>query len=483
MSAERDRNSAPRCRPNRNPVDARELAFSVLDEYKRTDVFVTQLLDDRAKDTLLSGEERSSSSEWRFASEMIYGVVRRQATLNALLQPHVKRPRHKVEGGLWTLLQMGTYQLVFMASVPPHAAVHETVELAKRLGNPRWSGFLNGVLRAVSGNLTEEITDRPAANAVPIVDGRYRISGQAVFPDPRSDAGGYFARAFSFPSWLVQHWERRFDFEELCRLGFWFNLPAKPYLRVNALKATRDSLLGKLDAAAIAARPGELPESVLLNATVRVDRLPGFEEGWFVVQDESAMRAARLLAPQPGQTVLDLCAAPGIKTTHLAELMCNQGSIIATDVQPERLARIEQNRRRLGIEIIETWLVDENGADLPAGPFDAILADVPCSNTGVLGKRPEARWRIHPHDLQKLAALQARLLSAACRRLKPGGRIVYSTCSLEPDENQQVVRTVLRQHSEFQLLDEITHHPGQPADGGYQALLYRREQDTNKIIP
>jgi 16S rRNA (cytosine967-C5)-methyltransferase len=287
------------------------------------------------------------------------------------------------------------------------------------------------------------------------------------------DEPGYFAAAFSFPRWLVDHWRARFSFDELQRLGFWFNSPSALTLKVNLLRITRESFLKALAEAGVEASAGELPESVRLSGSTRIEQLPGFAQGWFAVQDEAAMHAAHLLAPGPGEAILDLCAAPGTKTTHLAELMQNRGRIVATDVSPERLARVAENCRRLGIEIVEPQIIREDSVDAPAGPFDAALVDVPCSNTGVLGKRPEARWRISPADLVELPEIQKRLLAAACERVLPGGRVAYSTCSLEPEENADVVRWLLARDDRFRLREERLHLPGAPADGAYQALLER----------
>jgi 16S rRNA (cytosine967-C5)-methyltransferase len=453
----------------RTPGNARELAFVVLDEHRRSGTFATVLLDACLR------EGRLSSEDCRLATEIVYGIVRRQATLDSLIEPHLKRPRHKIEQALWTFLQMGVYQLVFLTSVPDHAAVYETVETAKRLGEPRWSRFLNGILRSVERSLTDVFLDPATDDAVPMTEGRYRQCHSPIFPDPETEPGNYFAKAFSFPDWLTQRWLKRYSTEELIRLGFWFNTPAKTWLRVNSLKTTREKLLVALEEAGINAVAGNQPEAVRLKDSARIQKLPGFSEGWFSVQDYSAMQAVRLLSPQPGQTVLDLCAAPGTKTTHLAELMQDQGTILATDVKAERLGRIEENFRRLGLAIIQSQTVSEDGTDIPNGPFDAVLVDVPCSNTGVLGKRPEARWRLRPEDFEELPALQKRLLKTACKSLKPGGRLVYSTCSIEPEENSKVVGSILESCPEIQLSEEIEHVPGNPADGGYQALLCRRE--------
>ncbi|MCH7989540.1 MAG: 16S rRNA (cytosine(967)-C(5))-methyltransferase RsmB, partial [Planctomycetes bacterium] len=438
------------------PGNARELAFVVLDEHRRSGTFVADLLDARLREGRVSGEDR------RLATEIVYGIVRRRVTLDSLIEPHLQRPRQKIEDALWTFMQMGVYQLVFLTSVPAHAAVYETVETAKRLGKLRWRGFLNGILRAVGRNLTDLFSDHAAANAIPITAGRYRQCSHPIFPNPETDPGAYFAKAFSFPDWLSQRWLKRLSRDELTRIGFWFNTPAKIWLRVNVLKTTRERLLLAFKEAGIMAVAGTLPEAVRLEGPARIEQLPGFADGWFSVQDVSAMQAVRLLSPNSGQTVLDMCAAPGTKTTHLAELMHNQGTILATDVNAERLGRIEENKRRLGFEIIQTQIISVDVEEIPNGPFDAILVDVPCSNTGVLGKRPEARWRLRPEDLVELPALQKRLLRAACKRLNPGGRLVYSTCSIEPEENSKVVGSILESCPEILLSEEIEHVPGTP---------------------
>ncbi len=451
--------------------NAREAAFVVLSEYKNGGRFVSALLEPLfATDALSSPEER------RLAVELANGIVRREATLDAILRPHVQRPRHRIEGELWTLLQLGAYQLLFLESVPAYAAVNETVALATALGRDRWTGFLNGVLRNVERTLTGEFLPKPAADAVPLADGRFRKVSNNPFPQPSTDPAGYFADAFSFPRWLAGRWLDRFGFDELCRVGFWFNRPAPLSLRVNTLRASAAEVSRLLAERGIATTPGTLPESVRLETTARVDALPGFADGLFSIQDESAMHAVDRLAPQPGDTILDLCAAPGTKTTHLAVRMRNQGTIIATDIRPERLSRVAENCVRLGISIVQPILVGESGPPpgSASGPFDAILADVPCSNTGVLGKRPEARWRINRPEIEELAARQVQLLESARRRLKPGGRLVYSTCSIEPEENEQVIRNFLEREPALELAGEWRQIPGRPSDGGYQALLIDR---------
>ena len=514
---------------------SRQIALTTLMAAVNSDEFVTDHLEQAFVRSDLAPIER------RLATELTFGVVRRKATLDAILEKAVTRPRSQVETALWMLLRIGVYQLTICDGIPAHAACDETVELARWMGRPEWVSLANGVLRGISRSVLEEQTQNqtPSPQSVPTTHHRFRQLDQPIFADPTDKPLAYLAKAFSLPMWLLERWAKRFDFPELCRLGFWFNTPAPLCLRVNTLRTDRETVLAAFAEAGVAARPGELPSSIWLgpldgiprgdrpttvavesvdltvgeeiealldssgesspsesnemptsesdvppeavarptrrDTPIRIDRLPGFNEGWFVVQDESAQRVATLLAPQPGETVLDLCSAPGTKTTHLAELMRNEGRIIATDASAERLKRVDENCHRLGITIVETKAISNESLDIPEGPFDAILIDAPCSNTGVLGKRPDARWRIQADDLEELSRIQLRLLLAASDRLRPGGRILYSTCSIEPEENSAVIEAAVhfRQKLKLELMNDLV--PGRSADGGFQSLL--RSQD------
>lgn len=447
---------------------ARSLALQVLLACRKHDAFVQEILDRQlAVHPLLAADRR-------LVTQLVYGVLRRRGTLRALLQPLVNRPTHKVEAWLWDALYLGAYQLALMSNIPSHAAVHETVELAVTFGRPGARGFLNGILRRVAELMTEERTSTAAANALPLEHGEYRRLSRPVFADPATHPNEYLAAAFSLPEWLVQRWLPRFGFAECQRLGFWFAGPAPLTLRCQPLRCSREQLLAALHQAGHAAEAGAHPQAIRLHESRPIRDLPGYAEGWFSVQDESAMLVASALAPEPGETVLDLCAAPGGKTTHLAELMHNTGRIIACDVDDHRLQTVAGLAQHLGLTIIKTHrLRDPNGADVPPGPFDRVLVDVPCSNTGVLGKRPEARWRLRPDDLRHLVDLQTRLLRTAIEHVRPGGVIVYSTCSIEPEENRQVVEMVLKGNPELRLEVVEAAVPGQPADGGFWARLRR----------
>jgi 16S rRNA (cytosine967-C5)-methyltransferase len=450
--------------------DARSLALQVLFECHRGNGFVQDILDRQLAQHPLSPADR------RLATQLAYGVLRRRGTLDALLRPLVAREPHQIEPWLWEALRLGAFQLALLTHIPPHAALHETVELASAFQRPRAKGFLNAVLRKLAALVTEAPASEPSADALPLENGRYRKLARPVLPDPAAHRLEYLATAFGWPRWLAARWLERFGWDECVRLGFWFAGPAPLWLRTNPLRVTREAFLAALAEAGIAAAAGDHPQAVRLVESVPVRELPGYADGWFAVQDQTAMRVASALAPAPGSRVLDVCAAPGGKATHLAELMGNRGTVVASDVDGRRLETVRALSERLGITILETCRVDpEPNAELPAGPFDAVLVDVPCSNTGVLGRRPEARWRLRPVDLGHLVLLQTRLLLQAAERVRPGGIVVYSTCSIEPEENQQVVQNVLRALRWLKLEGEEVQVPGRPADGGYWARLKRKE--------
>jgi 16S rRNA (cytosine967-C5)-methyltransferase len=448
---------------------ARSLAFQVLLEADRGNGFIQEILDKHLSQAELSPADR------RLATHLAYGVVRRRSTLDALVRPFLKREPHQIEPWLWNALRLGAFQLALMTHIPVHAAIHETVELAGLFERTRAKGFLNAVLRALAPLVSDQRLAQPGADALPMEQRQYRKLERPIFPDPIARPVEYLAAAFALPRWLVGRWLDRYGWDECNRLGFWFASPPPLWLRYNSLRTDRDAYLAALARAGITGGAGEHPQAIRLADSVAIRDLPGFEEGRFAVQDESAMRVASALAPASGSRVLDLCAAPGGKTTHLAELMRNQGELIACDVDDRRLRTLTALCQRLGINIAETCrLRPEQNDEPPSGPFDAILVDVPCSNTGVLGRRPEARWRLRPQDLQHLVPLQTKLLLQAAERIKPGGTIVYSTCSIEPEENRTVVQNVLQVMPHLSLEAEENQVPGKPSDGGYWARLKLR---------
>jgi 16S rRNA (cytosine967-C5)-methyltransferase len=450
------------------PAGARALALHVLLECGQGDGYVREILDRQLEKAALSPLDR------RLATQLSYGVLRRRGTLDFLLEQVCRRPQHQVEPWLWNTLRLGAFQLALLTQIPPHAAVHATVELVADLSRPDAKAFVNGVLRGIEKLLTAERVLAPAANALPLEKGEYRRLSRPVLPDPASNPVEYVATGHGLPAWLVARWIGRYSLDECHRLGFWFGGPATLWLRTNPLRAERSLVLEALANKGLKATTGDHPQAIRLDEPAAIRMLPGYSEGWFSVQDESSMQVASALAPQQGWRVLDLCAAPGGKTSHLLELMGDRGEIVACDVDPGRLEILRRQCTRLGATIVQPFLLGAAGKGAPPpGPFDAALVDVPCSNTGVLGKRPEVRWRLCPDDFDRLVPLQTRLLTQATKRVKPGGIIVYSTCSIEPEENRQVVQAVQNAMPDLAFEAEQEQIPGRPSDGGYWARLRR----------
>ena len=447
-------------------TNGRLLAWKTLQEHSESGRFVSDILNDLESKSRLSAQERG------LAVDLTSGVIRRMRTIDIILQSQMSRDRRNVEPDLWSLLQLGVYQ-IFFAKTPLHAAVDATVEMAKQVGQPRWTGFANGVLRSVAGLLTDEELTEPAAAAVPIFDGVFRKLQTEVFANPTTDPRDYFGEAFSLPRSLARRWSQRMSRQELQKVGFHSLSVPVNVLRVNRLKSSVAEVQAALAEEDVATSPGQHDWSLRLPSGCRMTDLPGYNEGWWSVQDESAMHAAELVNPVAGERILDLCAAPGGKTTQLAELAGDAAAIIACDVSEHRLRRIDDSLHRLGLNSVDSMLIERDGSNIPAGPYDAVLVDVPCSNTGVLSRRPEARWRFREADLLELVQLQTKLLMTAVDLVRPGGRVVYSTCSIETEETTQLISDVVAAAPAISLEKQQTQLPGMPGDGAYQALLRR----------
>ena len=394
---------------------------------------------------------RLSPANRRLVQELVYGVVRWQATLDWLIALRTKCRAQKPM--LQILLRLGLYQIFWLDRVPNHAAVHETVELAKRSGCAPQAGFVNAVLR---GCLREfEPT-------------RQRLS---ELKETQPSLG------YSHPEWLATRWQDRWGAEKSARLMQWNNTPPGTTARVNALKVDPGSLLAQwrdeqVDYDFI--RRDWLEENLVFELTAHppLATLPSFRRGWFYVQDPSTLLSVNKLNPQPGESILDLCAAPGGKTAYIAQLMQNQGRLIAHDTDPQRLKLIDENCARLGVTCAETVLPE--ALDLRPSTLDRVLVDAPCSNTGVMRRRVDLRWRIRPEEIRRLRKVQDELLRQAAPLLKPGGTLVYSTCSLEPEENRESIEQFLREQPDFRLADQRELLPFvDGVDGAYVARLER----------
>src|SRR5262245_46386895 len=443
---------------------SRDVAFATL----LRGGLATRELSDVARNLPLSPEDRALSRE------LVAGVERRRGTLDAVIAAYV--PRARVPRDLRVLLRLGFYQLLFLERVPEHAAVDETVGLARKRRGARQAGFVNAVLRGALRELERGSRGGGPGDprrALDLGPRRFRF-GRDVFPDPSTSLADHLAAVHSHPKALVERWIARFG-EEEARAMFEADNRVPPLtVRVNRLRTTREGLLQDLRALGFEARAGIHPLAVRVDPGARglVDSEP-FQAGRFTVQDETAMEAVSLLDPRPGERILDLCAAPGGKATQIAEALDDRGEILACDVSEERLARLRENAARLGLRSIRPILRARDSRVPPAGAVERILVDAPCSNTGVLARRPEARWRFTPASLREVTRLQAECLRVGLRALGPGGRLVYSTCAMEPEENQGLVRQLIASAKGVEVREELFRTPGPDRDGGYAAVLVR----------
>jgi len=454
------------------PASAREVAFSALSDRRGN---VTARLDALLAETTLTGPDRG------LAAEIALGVVRRRATLDAVARAYLAAPSKRLPTAVTTALRIALYQMLFLDRVPDFAAVNEAVEQVRRHRQPKLAGVVNAVLRNVARELADPQPGAPphAANVVPVAPAAWRGLGRNVLADPAAEPARYLTEAYSLPAVLAERWLARFgSLDAAAAVAAHADARAPQILRVNTLKADAATVLAALGEDGVEAVEHENGVSVALLGHVRVPTLCVVREGLTQPQDPTATRVVLEAAPKPGMKVLDFCAAPGTKTTHIAAMMENRGAITAVDVSPQKLARIEDGCRRVGVTIVTTHLADRAGELEPAG-YDLVLADVPCSNTGVLARRAEARWRFREDRLAKLAADQFLIAAAAARFVRPGGRLVYSTCSIEPEENQQVARRLAGAGEGLALVREELIAPGgaeDPArwhDGGYFAIFHR----------
>ncbi len=426
----------------------REIAVRILRRYGEGADYLENVLEGELSGASLTSVDRA------LVQELTFGIVRWQATLDWLAGQKTAGRTQKSEVRI--LLRLGLYQIFWLDRIPDHAAVHETVEMAKRLGRSE-AGFINAILR---GYLREHAETEKKLQDLKL----------------RQPALGY-----SHPDWLAQRWQKRWGDERLKLLLEWNNSRPPTYARLNALKTDREKLAAQWEKEAVQflGRQWDWFEDGLvfeLKSHPPLTTLATFQQGLFYVQDPGTLLAVHSLDPQPGESILDLCAAPGGKTTLIAQRMRNHGRVVAQDISMTRLDLVRQNCARLGVSCVEAQLLPLPPPSQPTPHFDKVLVDAPCSNTGVMRRRVDLRWRIRLEEIDRLRRAQLALLVNAGRQLKKKGTLVYSTCSMEPEENSQVAQEFLRAHPGFRLEDERALLPFvEGVDGAYVARLIRTE--------
>ena len=383
------------------------------------------------------------------ASELVYGVLTWKITLDEIIKRYSSIKIKKISDWILNILRIGIYQIVFLDRIPVSAAVNESVKLAKKYGHEASSRFTNAILRKIEKNEFEKLMDYLATKDL--------------------TESEIISIATSHPLWLVNKLLNQFDKKFVTELLSANNEKTQITIRANTLKTSRDDLLKLLKLKGYECTEGNLQDSIFVN------KLNDFTDSLYVAQDEAAQMSVLKLAPKPGEKILDACSAPGGKTTYIAALMNNQGLVDAWDIHEHRVKLVEQNAKKLGINIIKVEVKD--ATEFSSGLleyYDRILLDVPCTGIGVIRKKPDIKWSRHEEDIADLSNIQAQILSNCSKYLKKGGKLVYSTCTIFDEENSIQIQNFLKAHSDFKLIEEIKLYPNiNKTDGFYIAVLER----------
>lgn len=443
------------------PGIARLLTFGALQHIEKKGVYANSALERVLQDPGISGPDR------HLTTELVYGITRRRRTLDALITRFGRKPALEQPSPLRWILQIGFYQLLFLPKIPVPVAIDTSVELAQWQKLGKLTQVVNGILRTYIRSGLDPTT----------------ITGLELDSLALREQLGIL---HSFPDWLVDLWLNQLGPIETQDLCHWFNQTPHLDLRVNSWLTTPETVIEAFQQVGIQVDPvaGVRGALRLHKHEGDITQLPGFKEGWWSIQDSSAQQVVQILDPNPGECIIDCCAAPGGKTTHIAELMTNQGEVWALDRQPTRLKKVQENAQRLHLQCIHSYTFDltTNLSTSPdprlplLGSVDRVLLDVPCSGLGTLHRHADARWRQTPDHLNELLPLQAQLLDHGSQWVKPGGILVYSTCTLHPAENEAQIDSFLARSPEWTLqTDPMTIWPHQQdRDGFFIAKLARK---------
>jgi len=425
---------------------ARETALKALMEIDTKEGYSNLVLKQSLGASGLDSRDRA------FVTELVYGTVARKITLDWVISRFSETRLTKLSKWVLQILRMGAYQLLFLDRVPPSAACNTSVELAKKYARAS-AGFVNAILRNISRKISEIRVDEAGTGS--------RVKDLSI--------------RYSFPEYLTEEWLSMYGAEFTEKLLA--SLLERPPLtvRVNTLKTSRDDLTAELKSEGIDSQPGLfLDEALELKNVPDISKTKSFINGKMTVQDESSMLAAKILDPKPGERILDVCAAPGGKTTHIAQMMKNDGHILAWDIHPHKIDLINDNAKRLGITIIDAKQTD---ALMPAHEavdrFDRVLVDAPCSGTGIIRRKPDIKWQRKQDDFGNLIEVQRKILYNASRYVIPGGTLVYSTCSVDERENTGVAMEFLKENPEYEAeaLELYLPDPLKGKDGCRRGML------------
>ena len=410
-------------------INPRQLALAALQEIEQNQAYTDIALERVLHQQQISPRDRN------LVCQLVYGVVRYKRSLDILIDNLGKKKAQQQPPKLRIILYLGLYQLRYLTQIPESAAVNTSVELAKTQGLKKLAGVVNGILRnylrrvSKTGDSLGDLVQLPS--------------------NPIKQLG----IIYSFPDWIVETWSQQLSLTETEQLLTWFNQTPSIDLRVNILRTSVAQVESALENIGVtSSRIPYLPQALrLTKSSGAINQLPGYREGWWSVQDSSAQLVTHLLDPQPGETIIDACAAPGGKTTHIAELMGDRGMVWAFDRSEQRLKKVQANAQRLQLKSIQIQAGDSRNLSQFKSQCDRLLLDVPCSGLGTLHKRPDIRWRQTPEKITELSLLQQELLSTAATWVKPQGILVYATCTINPQENEKVVQLFLDSHPDWSI--------------------------------
>ncbi len=426
----------------------RETALKVLYEVDKKGAYSNIALNEILKSVRKSGNE-IDNRDVGFISEIVYGTVAWKLTIDEIIKKYSTIKLKKISPWIINILRMSIYQIVFLDKVPKSAVVNEGVNLAKRYGHQGSKNFVNAVLRKVEKKDYEEF--------FAIKNDAERIS-----------------KTTSMPVWLVEKLIKETSIqkaEEICKAS---NLRPILWIRTNTLKITPEELKNRLNEEKIEAQiDGNF---LIIQGIKNIENLSLFKEGLFTIQDKTAGLIPEMLKTKPGEKVLDACSSPGGKTTYMAEKMKNQGEIIAWDIHPHRVKLVEETSKRLGITIIKTEEKDATKYEEKyRNYFDKILLDVPCLGLGVIKRKPDIKWQKQSEDIEEITKIQKNILKNCSKYLKDGGELVYATCSILKEENEEVIYDFLENNKTFEMLEEIQIYPSKKNDGFFMAKLQKKE--------
>jgi len=433
----------------------REIALKALYKIEKENAYSNLVLDEIVKEN----KSKLTSVDIGFISEIVYGITTYRITLDYIISKYSNTKINKLSVFTKNILRMGIYQIIFLSKVPKSAAVNESVNLSKKYSN-KSSGFVNAILRKVNIEDYNDIDN--------IKDEKERISIK-----------------YSMPKWIIEELLKEFNInkvEEICKNS---NIKPRTTIRVNTIKIKQEELLEIFDKKDIKYEKSEIENFIYLKNLKNISELDEFKKGYFTVQDLAAGLTSIILNPKEGETILDACSAPGGKTTHLAEIMNNEGKIIAWDLYQSRLNLVNENAERLGIEIIKTERKNANEFDNSlVEKFDKILLDVPCLGIGVIKRKPDIKWQRKKQDLEKIANEQIKILENCSKYLKNNGYLVYSTCSILKKENEEIIKQFLKNNKNFKKVEininktyanteMLKLYPDEKTDGFFICLLQK----------